>query len=338
MTVGDSASGWGSNIGRILGARHPAKNGDAVMNGTCPFAETIQPRSEANPCWLRAEFPAELFCFGERRFSTRSSATAPPSGKRFARRAAAKRLLSSVVIGLALTGCSSAKLLSVQDVSKGPASRPAVVYVADFELAPDSIQSETLFAWLPLHAYLEQSKARSLVATMSTSIVEDLAKKGIAADRLPANSSFPKQGWLVRGVFMKIDEGNRVKRAIIGFGSGQTDLEVATSTDELSAETAPAPLYRAQTGAKSNKLPGAAITLNPYVAAAKFVLDGHDLDRSTRATAEKIADEIAARVTGMPEPARSGVSSSKMAAANEQRTIPSGMIERILAPTTVTGT
>jgi Domain of unknown function (DUF4410) len=285
------------------------------MNETYPFAETIQPGSEANPCRLRAEFSAELFCFDERRLSVLSSATAPPSSKRSARRAAAKCLLSSVVIGLALTGCSTAKLLSVEDVSQGPASRPAVVYVADFELAPDSIQSESLFAWLPLHAYLEQSKARSLVATMSTSIVDDLAKKGIAADRLPANSPLPKQGWLVRGVFMKIDEGNRVRRAVIGFGSGQTDLEVDTSTDDLSAGTAPAPLYRAQTDAKSNKLPGAVITLNPYVAAAKFVLDGHDLDRSTRATAEKIADEIAARVTGSPqrdqhdEPARNTVSS-----------------------------
>jgi hypothetical protein len=60
--------------------------------------------------------------------------------------------------------------------------------------------------------------------------------------------------------------------------------------------TVSAPLYRAQFDATSNKLPGAVITLNPYVAAAKFVLAGHDLDRSTHATAEKIAELIAARV------------------------------------------
>jgi hypothetical protein len=136
---------------------------------------------------------------------------------------------------------------------------------------------------------------------MSTAIVEDLAKRGITATRLPANTPFPKQGWLVRGIFTKIDEGNRVMRAVIGFGSGQTDLKVAISMDELSAERAPAPLYRVQTDAKSNKLPGAVITLNPYVATAEFVLGGHDLDRSTRATAEKIADEIATRVTGTPQ-------------------------------------
>jgi Domain of unknown function (DUF4410) len=144
--------------------------------------------------------------------------------------------------------------------------------------------------------------------------VEDLTKKGIAAERLTANSLLPKQGWLVRGVFRKVDEGNRVERAIIGFGSGQTDLEVAGTTDDLSAGTAPTPLYTAQTDATSNKMPGAVVTLNPYVAAAKF-LARRDLDRSAYATAEKIADLIVARVTGTPqkiqhgEPAR--VSSSK---------------------------
>jgi len=170
-------------------------------------------------------------------------------------------------------------------------------------------------ASLPLHAYLERSKAQSLVDTMSTAIVGDLAKKGIAAERLPANSPLPKQGWLVRGIFQKVDEGDRVKRAVIGFGSGQTDLVVTTATDDLSAGAAPAPLYTAQTDATSNKLPGAAVTLNPYVAAAKFVLAGRDLDRGTDQTAERIADLVVARVTGTPQkdphdaPARNAVSS-----------------------------
>jgi hypothetical protein len=150
---------------------------------------------------------------------------------------------------------------------------------------------------------------------MSESIVKDLGKKGITAARLPANSPFPQQGWLVRGVFLKIDEGNRVRRAVIGFGSGQTDLEVATSTDALSAKTAPAPLYREQTNATSNKLPGAVVTLNPYVAAAKFVLAGHDLDHSTQVTAQKIADEIAARVMGAAQGDRHDDPDRKMASS-----------------------
>src|SRR5262249_24077784 len=159
----------------------------------------------------------------------------------------------------------------------GALSPPSVVYVADFELPDDSIPSQALTARMPIHAFLERSKAHSLVGEMNAAIVKDLNSKGIAAVRLPANSPPPKEGWLVRGVFVKVDEGNRVKRAVVVFGSGQTDIEVATSTDDLSAGT-PQPLYRAQWDATSDKLPGAAVTLNPYVAAAKFVLAGFDLD------------------------------------------------------------
>jgi len=133
---------------------------------------------------------------------------------------------------------------------------------------------------------------------MSDEIVADLTKKGITAQRLAAKAPVPKQGWLVRGTFTKIDEGNQMARAIIGFGAGQTDLQVITSTDDLSAETSSAPLYRGQTFATSNKLPGAAVTLNPIAAGAKFVLAGRDLDRSTKATAEKIAEQVVARTKG----------------------------------------
>ena len=37
------------------------------------------------------------------------------------------------------------------------------------------------------------------------------------------------------------------------------------------------------------------ITLNPYVAAARFVLAGHDLERNVRQTAGQIAADVAAR-------------------------------------------
>jgi hypothetical protein len=205
-------------------------------------------------------------------------------------------IVSGSVTVLALAGCSNAKMVAFKDVSTETGSRPAVVYVADFELAPGSIQSQTLTASLPIHSFLERSKAESLVTEMNAAIVADLAKEGIIAVRLPANGPFPKQGWLVRGVFTTVDEGNRVRRAVIGLGSGQTDVAVATSTEELSAAAAPKPLYEAQLDAKSGKTPGAAVTLNPYVAAAKYVLAGFDLDRSTQQTAQKIADQVAARV------------------------------------------
>jgi hypothetical protein len=68
-----------------------------------------------------------------------------------------------------------------------------------------------------------------------------------------------------------VQEGNQLRRAGIGFGAGHTELQVVVDIDDLAAG-APKPMYTVETKADSGKLPGAVITLNPYVAAARFVI------------------------------------------------------------------
>jgi Domain of unknown function (DUF4410) len=192
-----------------------------------------------------------------------------------------------------------------QAAGQGPnATRPGMVYVEDFELDAANVQSDRgilargQFATLrpgPLGAKDPKARAAELVDLMSNSLVSDLGKKGFVARRLPKSEARPAGGWLVRGVFTEVDEGNRMRRAVIGFGQGQTDLQVVVGVDDL-AQGSPKPLYEIEEEAASNKMPGAAITLNPYVAAAKFVLAGADLERNVVATAGKIADAFAARV------------------------------------------
>jgi hypothetical protein len=181
-------------------------------------------------------------------------------------------------------------------MSNGAQYRPTTIYVTDFDLESDSVKSEGLLSRSRLHVLREQSQAQSLVDEMSKAIVSDLAKKGLQAQRLPTAAPLPQQGWLVRGAFLQVDAGNRLRRAVIGFGQGQTDLQVAVAIDNLATGKAPAPLYQMETEAQSGKSPGAVVTLNPYAAAAKFVLAGQDLSRNTKSTASKIADEVAARV------------------------------------------
>jgi hypothetical protein len=130
---------------------------------------------------------------------------------------------------------------------------------------------------------------------MANSLVKDLKAVGFEAERISAVGTWPREGWLLRGIFTDVDEGNRLRRAIIGFGAGKTDLEVVTTLDDLS-KGAPQPFYQVDTTAQSSKMPGAIVTMNPAVAAARFVLAGGDLDRNTRDTASQIAKSVAARV------------------------------------------
>lgn len=209
-----------------------------------------------------------------------------------------------VVAGLA--ACGGAKVTGTSAVAASAAA-PTTVYVADFDLEAGQVQQSGPGSLInrvrpgiigsgPLGiARTPEQQARDLVDLMANSIVDDLHKDGIAAERMAPGVPLPVSGWLVRGVFLQVDAGNRVRRAALGFGAGATDLQAATSIDRLGAAT-PQPLYTVDTNAQSGKLPGAVVTLNPYVAAARFVMAGKDLDRNAKDTAAKIADQVKTRV------------------------------------------
>ena len=109
----------------------------------------------------------------------------------------------------------------------------------------------------------------------------------------------PAEGWLIRGVFTEVQEGNRLRRSMIGFGQGQTAyIQSITSINNL-AKGPPEPLYEIATDASSSKAPGAAptIVLGPMDAEGLFlVMAGKDLDKNVKQTASQITAEIAKRV------------------------------------------
>jgi hypothetical protein len=206
---------------------------------------------------------------------------------------------------IALTGCGTANVTVSQSYTAAPAARPAMIYVDDFELDVTNIHQEAgllpnLEPVHPIHRILfgadedPNTSPAGLVNYMAESIVSDLQDKGFPAQRLAPGQLLPSDGWLVRGVFAQVDKGNRLRRAIIGFGAGKTDLQVVTTVDNL-ADGPPEPLYQVQTDATSGQAPGAApfIVLNPASVAVKFAMAGNDIKRNAKNTAAKIASQVA---------------------------------------------
>ncbi|WP_052420881.1 DUF4410 domain-containing protein [Paraburkholderia ferrariae] len=212
--------------------------------------------------------------------------------------------------GLLIVGWLAAFAPGAEAQTLGTPPGPApVVYVSDFELDTAEVTQDTnpvdqarRFAGgiLPggglLHRRDPQMSAPEIVATMSDKVVDDLRKKGIDARRLPAGSAAPAQGWLVRGVFLSVDEGNRVRRAMVGFNSGKSQFEVAFAADDLAVQATPTPLYQEVEGQSGQHLPGAAVALNPYVAIAKFVLSRGDERKALTSAAQQVADGVALKV------------------------------------------
>jgi len=148
-----------------------------------------------------------------------------------------------------------------------------------------------------------QVLARELVASMSASLVKELTNAGLNTRRLAPGTPIPTSGWLVRGVFTDVSQGNQLRRAVIGFGAGKTDLQVLVDINDL-AQGAPRPFYELNTTADSGQAPGAGptILLGPAGVAARFVIAGKDLDRDVGQTAAKIAAVVVRRLQQAPPP------------------------------------
>ena len=140
-----------------------------------------------------------------------------------------------------------------------------IIYVSDFELDSENFQpDQSPGAQRPhiLNGPLRQSKdpaseARKLVNLMATDIVQDLTKAGYKAQRLTSTDLRPAEGVWVHGVFTEISEGNRMQRAVIGFGAGQAKMDLFVTMNDLSRPDKP--LYTSAESGESGKKPGAAM-------------------------------------------------------------------------------
>jgi len=183
-----------------------------------------------------------------------------------------------------------------------PTTQPGMVYVLDFTLDVSSIVPDSGVLdhrrWLgegplerlgPLHKQVDPALAApTLVNLLAASIAQELGKNLIPAMRLPQGQALPDSGWLVRGRFISVEEGNRVRRAVIGFGEGATDMQIDFEVCELGRNPlTPFLVSSAESG--SGKKPGAIVTMNPYVAAAKFVLAKNASENDVRQAGTEIA-------------------------------------------------
>ena len=177
-----------------------------------------------------------------------------------------------------------------------------MVYVTDFDLEfPQGSQGQdaTSLRQGPLARLRERlqgddpvARAHAAVGLMAVSMTDDLIADGVPATRLYPGDPKPTSGWLVRGVATELDEGNRIRRAIVGFGAGESELQVWVGVTDL-ARDPDAPFYTLEASDGSGKMPGAIVKFNPYVAAAKFVMSRNATERDVKRTASAIAKAIA---------------------------------------------
>jgi hypothetical protein len=198
-----------------------------------------------------------------------------------------------------------------QLITASPIPTRKPIYVTDFKFSPGAFRRES--GLLPVHPVAPAAasvvyrtfgvpedpncRARELVDLMTSTLTEDLAEAGFDARRLLPDEPPPAPGWIVRGTFTDMNEGNRLGRALVGLGAGRTHLQVFVFVDRL-APGASESSYALNTSAANGEGPGAIFLFSPIVAVARFMSGATDLDTSVVKTASKIARQISRQING----------------------------------------
>src|SRR5581483_7663258 len=159
-----------------------------------------------------------------------------------------------LMLGLCVGQEANSQAPRANESALSHADRDKIIYVSDFDLDAANFKQDkggiTGKGYLlpaPPKSLLRRKRqdpseaASNLVRLMSESLVADLQKAGFKAKRLASTEPKPTDGLVVTGVFTELSEGNQMRRALLGFGSGKSKMELYVMM--ANASSAANPLY-----------------------------------------------------------------------------------------------
>jgi len=202
----------------------------------------------------------------------------------------------------------AATAVSAGEVPAEKGATPRPVYVQDFEVArPGGGTSGG-----PLARVKEgqrTGKASQTAASLSNAIAKEFSVSGFPSQRLAADAALPKEGWLVRGVFYARDAkgGILTRPPARGASDAPPNTEVTVSVADLAGNPA-APFIVFGT-AEALRGQGPPAGWNPYVVAAKFVVNRAHSSEDIQKLAREIVDTILKNEAAVKE--KSGVKQAR---------------------------
>lgn len=167
---------------------------------------------------------------------------------------------------LLVAGCAGADASNQQsNVATHAIARPEQVFVYDFAATDRDIPADSAIAELVEQRTTPQTPeeialGRRLGALVAVRLIEELNDRGIPAIAA-GTGPIPHPGdAVVRGVFVSVDEGSRIKRVLVGFGSGSAELKTLAEAYVVTADGL-VPLGSAEIETHGGKMPGVLVPL-----------------------------------------------------------------------------
>lgn len=133
----------------------------------------------------------------------------------------------AALIALFLVGCAggSAKPTNSLRVDVPPV-RPSIFLIYNFAVNPEDVIVDTPGLTMRNKASTSErlAEGKAWANALSQSLVKQLVEKGITSRRATGSTHIPMDAIVVKGQFISIDEGDKVKRTTIGFGMGAEEV------------------------------------------------------------------------------------------------------------------
>ncbi|NWF74669.1 MAG: DUF4410 domain-containing protein [Nitrospirae bacterium] len=191
-------------------------------------------------------------------------------------------LLAGLLGMVVMAGCAKTVADSQFESARWNLQRPSQVYIYDFAVTREHVQENAGFLQGTVNDFEDTTTyqhegaiIREVRTVAADELVEGIQNLGMPARRLSSNILLPKGALGITGQFLDVDEGNKGARLVIGFGKGQSRVDIRVQLygygldqDRSKPETAPTKLLEFDTHADSGSMPGAIVTDQAGAAAA----------------------------------------------------------------------
>ncbi len=198
---------------------------------------------------------------------------------------------------LAILPFAASLTVRAQSPTAAPPSPTRTVYVQDFEAhtgdpAGGSSGSSRRGPLSFLRSTRASQKAVMSAGSLSGAVADEFQARGYTSQRISRETPLPKAGWLVTGIFYAIDSQTGMIK-MPSFLSGQPDpvnTKITVSVADLAIDPAAPFIVFGEAEALRGQGPPAG--WNPYVVAAKFVVNKVESAADIKKLARQIVDTI----------------------------------------------
>jgi hypothetical protein len=178
---------------------------------------------------------------------------------------------------LLLAACAREQTMEQSRYRGPPLPRPQRIFVPDLGLLAGDVKLDDgvrarLMQELSSEPAGEQRLAagRAAAGAVTQEIVSRLVSYGLPAERTARPvPGLPVPNVVVEGHVLSVDQGNRTRRTIIGFGAGQSQVVVEIQVYFRDGVGSPRLIDQFESAAESPRTPGAAATMGAGAAAAR---------------------------------------------------------------------